>query len=234
VSTAEQATYRYVQKLVDLTLDRGTGQQVLDAGCGYNLPLALPTGTRLVGLDISPEALAKHDRLDDAILGDLETYPLPAAEYDLILCWTVLEHLRHPRAAVENLARALKPGGLLVIRVPNVWSLKGLVTKLTPYRFHVWVYRRLFGYPDAGKPGFAPFPTYLRPEIAPRRLEEVGRASDLERIFAANYQTLNELPRALRVIWSAATRLGSIVTLGAWDSAAGEHVSVFRRSQPQA
>jgi SAM-dependent methyltransferase len=229
-----ETAFRVVQQLVDGTLVAEANPRVLDAGCGYTLPTELPPHARLVGLDISPEALAKHERLDEAIVGDIETYPVPDDEFDVILCWTVLEHLEHPRSAFENLARAVKPGGLLVIGVPNVWSLKGIVTHLTPYRFHVWLYRHLLGQPEAGTPGFGPYPTHLRRDISPRALGELGRASNLDCVYAVSYRTPTGLPRALDLAWSGLAWLGRIATFGAWSSEAGDHVSIFRKAATDA
>lgn len=226
-----ETPFRILQELVDATLAAEASRKVLDAGCGYTLPIELPPNARLVGLDISPEALAKHERLDDAIVGDAETYPLPTDEFDVILCWTVLEHLEHPRAAFENLARAVKPGGLLVVGVPNLRSLKGIVTRLTPYRFHVWIYRRLLRHPGAGTPGVGPYPTHIQQEISPRALQELGRASSLDCVYSVSYRTPSGLPRALDLVWSAAAWLGRIATLGVWSSEASDHVSIFRKRE---
>lgn len=210
--------------------DAGT---VLDAGCGFRLPFEFPPGLRFVGLDTSAEALAKNTYIDSAIVGDVETYPLPAGEYDAVLCWWVLEHVPHPRAAVANMARALKPGGLLIVGLPNIWSLKGLVTKLTPYRFHVWVYRRLLGYNGAGEPGQAPFRTYLRWQISPHGLSRLAEAERLELVYSETFSMRSGLPKRLEALWSAAVALGPIVTLGAWNSSASEHVAVFRKPLPR-
>jgi SAM-dependent methyltransferase len=202
---------------------------VLDAGCGYSLPVRLPRDVRIVGLDSSAEALSKNEHIDEAIVGDVETYPLAGDGFDVVVCWTVLEHLANPRAALSNFAFALRPGGLLIVGIPNLWSLKGLVTKLTPHSFHVWVYRRIWGVKEAGQPGVAPFPTYLRRDIAPGRLAQSARRLGLERIYAANYRNAYPLPRVLAILWSAAEALGRIASLGSWDPGASEHVAVFRK-----
>ncbi len=225
----EGTPFRELQALLDASLGGDVPRRVLDAGCGYSIHLELPDGVELTGLDISPEVLEKHERLDARIVGDVETYPLPSATYDVVLCWNVLEHLRHPRAAVANLGQTLKPGGLLIVGVPNLWSLKGLVTKLTPHRFHVWVYRRILGYQEAGTPEFGPYPTYLRRDISPARLAELARTTRLDVVYARSYEVPLGLPRALAAAWSVASRLGRVLTLGAWDSAATEHVAVFRK-----
>jgi len=227
--SGEGTPFREIQELLAGALAGAGPRHVLDAGCGYSVHLELPDAVELTGLDISPEVLEKHEGLDAKIVGDVETYPLPSATFDVVLCWNVLEHLPHPRAAVANLARTLKPGGLLIVGVPNLWSLKGLVTKLTPHRFHVWVYRRILGHDEAGTPEFGPYPTYLRRDISPARLAGLARTPSLDPVYARSYAVPLGLPRALGAAWSAVAGLGRVLTLGAWDSAATEHVAVFRK-----
>lgn len=62
---------------------------------------------------------AKQYGLDimQGFIGDVD---LPQASYDLITIWHVLEHTEDPGAVLRQLQRALRPGGLLVVEVPNV------------------------------------------------------------------------------------------------------------------
>ena len=146
--------------------------RLLDAGCGrYVKPLELADDCHVVGIDISQAALEANPDLDERIVGDLETYPLPEASFDLAVCWDVLEHLRRPELALENIIRSLKPGGRLIIGLPNLLTPKALATKFTPHRFHVLVYRRLFHFPNAGLADHGPFPTHLRWSLRPSALE---------------------------------------------------------------
>lgn len=48
---------------------------------------------------------------------------LPEHSYDLITSWHVLEHTEDPGAVLDQLRRALRPGGTLVIEVPNVEAI---------------------------------------------------------------------------------------------------------------
>jgi SAM-dependent methyltransferase len=48
---------------------------------------------------------------------------LPAEGFDIINCEQVLEHAVHPRQIVNTLAKALKPGGLLIVDTPNCRKL---------------------------------------------------------------------------------------------------------------
>ena len=111
--------------------------RVLDAGCGRKLPqfalggavspLSLE-GAHVTGLDVDEGALASNHRLDERIVGSVEMYPLPPEAFDVVVCWDVLEHLSRPSLAIENLARALKPAGVMFLGFPNVFSFKGIVT----------------------------------------------------------------------------------------------------------
>jgi SAM-dependent methyltransferase len=42
------------------------------------------------------------------------------AQYDVVVLWHSLEHLPAPWLVIENAARALKPGGILLVSIPNI------------------------------------------------------------------------------------------------------------------
>ena len=165
---------------------------MLDAGCGYKLPIDVPRDAHLTGIDLSEEAIAKNENIDERIVGDLQTYPLPREEYDAVVCWWVLEHIPNRAAALENMAASLTPGGMLLIGVPNIFSMKAAVTKLTPYWFHVFVLKHLFGLADAGKPGMEPYPTFLKSDLAPARLRRFLAAHDLAPIYSIKVRSGDE------------------------------------------
>lgn len=153
-----------------------------------------------MGIDSSRQALALNRSLDEAICGDIETYQLPAESFDLILALDVLEHLNRPDVALENFARALAPGGRIFLTMPNPWSGKGMMTKLTPQWFHVWAYRHLVRFPRAGENGYGPFPTRLR--LSARRLRSFAAWNQLEiNLSITNGRIPPQLPRVLRPLW---------------------------------
>jgi SAM-dependent methyltransferase len=154
--------------------------RVLDAGCGRARGYVDFPGAHITGVDIDPVALSLNTGVDEKIVGDIQTYPLPADTFDAIVCWDVLEHVPHPELALENLARSLKPGGTLYLGLPKVTSPKGLATKFTPHRFHVWFYRHVFLAPNAGRPGYGPYPTHLHWSLRPAGLRRFAAAHELE------------------------------------------------------
>jgi SAM-dependent methyltransferase len=87
----------------------------LDAGCGTQPFRAViePQVERYIGYDVEP----RSGQVD--LLGDLEDMHLVAdRSIDVALCSEVLEHVPHPQAAMGELARIIRPGGVLVLTVP--------------------------------------------------------------------------------------------------------------------
>ena len=103
---------------------------ILDVGCssGYvldNLRRTLPHAT-LIGADFLPGPLATlAQRMPDIpiLQFDLRKCPLPDASIDGITSLNVLEHIDDHQAALAEIYRILKPGGLAHIEVPAGSSL---------------------------------------------------------------------------------------------------------------
>ncbi len=97
----------------------------IGAGTGYfSFPVALrvPRG-KVLAVDIQPEMLAIiRDRIAagapsnvQPVLGTVQDPMLPDAGVDLVLIVDSYHEFSHPREMSEAIARALKPGGLLVL-----------------------------------------------------------------------------------------------------------------------
>jgi 2-polyprenyl-3-methyl-5-hydroxy-6-metoxy-1,4-benzoquinol methylase len=136
---------------------------VLEAGCGRYRHIRYPDAVEITGLDISAEQIANNEYAHEKIVGDVQTWQTER-HWDAVICIYLLEHVDDPARAVRNLLSWARPGGLVVIAVPNLHSLKGLVTRATPFAFHHWFYQHVYRRP------YAIFPTTMKPAIAPRRL----------------------------------------------------------------
>ncbi|MEM7344611.1 MAG: class I SAM-dependent methyltransferase [Chloroflexota bacterium] len=104
---------------------------ILDVGCGtgFNLDYLRDQGyTQVTGLDFSSDALkfCLSRDLSSMIYGDGAVPPLRNESFDLIMALDFIEHLEYDIAALQDLARLLKPGGSLVIFVPAFNFLWGL------------------------------------------------------------------------------------------------------------
>ncbi len=124
---------RYVEGVAGaaLLLKRASveaGMRVLDAGCGpgrITIAAAELVGTsgHVVALDIQPAMLAKlEDRMRQhgisnvtTVLAGLGNGALSAADFDRAFLVTVLGEVPDPRAALREIHRALRPGGVLSI-----------------------------------------------------------------------------------------------------------------------
>jgi len=103
----------------------GPAPRLLDAATGEGRHLGLlrrlPGG--VCGCDASRRALAKvpaDDRTGVLLLAcNLAQLPLAARTFDLVLTWDTLETLPPIRAALAELRRVLRPGGLLLCNLPG-------------------------------------------------------------------------------------------------------------------
>lgn len=147
------------QKAVD-----GSPLEILEAGCGQRWYINLnDIQYKLTGVDLDKDALEirekKFQDLDRAIVGDLRTINLEENKYDVIFNSFVLEHIENAEQVLNNFSKWLKPGGLLILNIPDGGSVYGFVTKITPFSLHILYYKYIRGYKNAGKPGYHPYPT---------------------------------------------------------------------------
>lgn len=102
------------------------GKRALDVGCGNGtiLKLSQDLGMVPVGVDVSSHSVQHCQHLGfDARRMDFGDSDFGVAQYDLITFWDVVEHLQNPRPLIAGAHRALKPGGLLLVKVPyHHWS----------------------------------------------------------------------------------------------------------------
>lgn len=103
------------------------GGKILDVGCGegkflwaldqerwdrhgveLNAAIVETVGSRVPGISIAT--------------GSLDAEELPLGSFDMITFWHVLEHVPRPQAALERVFELLRPGGTVIISLPNIAS----------------------------------------------------------------------------------------------------------------
>ncbi len=176
--------FRLLERYIRERALAGRPLEILEAGCGARWPIDLSrVDFVLTGVDSSREALESRRRsvgdLHEAIHGDLHDVSFERDRYDVIYSSFVLEHVRGAETILDRFVGWLRPGGLLIIRIPDRDSVHGLVSRLTPFWFHV-LYKKLVARDvTVGRSGGGPFPTYHERVVSLAGMREYCRARGL-------------------------------------------------------
>ena len=114
--------------------------KLLDIGCsmGFFLKVAEDRGWKVRGIDISEDAItiAQEDLMGKVRATTLEESSFPNNHFDLITLWDTLEHVPDPVQTISQCYRILKPGGCLILTVPNIssWPAKIMGTNWMGYK----------------------------------------------------------------------------------------------------
>jgi SAM-dependent methyltransferase len=128
-----------------------SGTRLLDVaiGDGRNLPL-IPRDCQVYGVDISRVLLEKTkrdypDRDTHLIVGEAESLPFPDATFDNMFSLGALNHVNNPGQALREMARVVKPDGLVVVadEVPDLPN-RQIAHKLGLRRLQRWILAKVF------------------------------------------------------------------------------------------
>jgi SAM-dependent methyltransferase len=101
-------------------LDVGSGDGVFAFYTAHRYPKAEVVGLELNGTEVRVcQAIAADEQLRNLSFAEGVPEGYIRDDLDLIYCLDVLEHIKDDAAAVEEMARKLRPGGHLLIHVPN-------------------------------------------------------------------------------------------------------------------
>jgi SAM-dependent methyltransferase len=147
--------------------------RVLENGCGVGIYLQhlAPHAGSIIGLEYDKDRVREaHLQAPNLINAASEQLPISTDSFDVILSHEVLEHVRDDCGSVEEMVRVLKPGGVIVLFVPNLGY---------PYETHgiYWRGRYHFG----NIPLVHYLPSRWRQRLAPH--VRTYSTSDLEKLF---------------------------------------------------
>lgn len=171
-----------------LDLIPANSKQILEIGCGFGSlgkALTLRQDCAIDGVEINPDAVPYLESLyNNFWIGNIESLTLDASEnqYDCLVLSDVLEHLVDPWLTLDKLLLLLRPGGIVVISIPNIKNI-GILYRL--------IFKGRWKYEDSGilDKTHLRFFTYLEIQKlvngANLKVEHVSRNYDNHRGFKA-------------------------------------------------
>lgn len=165
------------------------GGRLLDVGCsggGYLLEMR-KLGWDVHGVEMDPD-VSRLDRLGlDVRAGTAEQglAEFPDAYFDVVTSWHVLEHVFDPSRVLSEAYRVLKPGGRLMLEVPNFDCLSRLT--LRTFWFPLELPRHLYHY-------------------APKTLEALLSKTGFQQIAVRGVPSALALTLSLQLMWNRLTR----------------------------
>ena len=130
----------------EIRLPPGEGRTFLEIGCNWGrwCISAARRGYRVVGVDPSLDAIRAARRVAEELeveaeylVGDARHLPFADGSSDVVFSYSVFQHFTRTAAvaAFRELGRVLKPGGLSLVQMANVWGPRSLVNQLRERRF---------------------------------------------------------------------------------------------------
>lgn len=103
------------------------GLEVLDVACGegYGSAILAAQAKRVVGVDISAEAVAHATTTYEGVAnlsflnGSASALALPAGSFDAVVSFETIEHLTEQEEMLSEIRRVLRPNGFLILSSPN-------------------------------------------------------------------------------------------------------------------
>lgn len=109
----------YMKVVADIITSKSDKQKILDIPAGNGLLAAQLRGSghEVICADINREK-------PDYIYADMsETLPFADHTFDTVICMEGLEHLIQPATLISELCRICKPGGRIIISLPNIQNM---------------------------------------------------------------------------------------------------------------
>jgi ubiquinone/menaquinone biosynthesis C-methylase UbiE len=203
----------------------------LDMGCGHNVladwmtheeaDLALAR-YQIFGLDMDAGSLRLHRGIRHKVLGDGERTPFREGSFGMVTANMVVEHIQDPVAALAEVRRLLKPGGVFIFHTTNAKHFLTPLSSLFPKRLK----NKIIAFLEGRQPADI-FPTYYRINT----LKKIGQLAEAANLDVVELSSVNSTPETfmlgpLVVFELMATRLLSAHRMRGFRS---NLVAVLRR-----
>jgi SAM-dependent methyltransferase len=160
-----------------------------------------------------------------ALLGDLRTVPLPPRSFDIVYCGFLLERIPHAPLVLDRFVAALRPGGLLLLRVRDRDCAAAALDRILPGAVRKVLWPRL----HPGEAG--PFPAIYDPLVSARGVQAYALTHGLVITRRESARTLPGPPGRLSSAVSAARTLVAWLSRGRLTDAHEELLYVIRKPE---
>jgi len=145
----EYVTHVEYLRLAALLFSAPDVKRVMDvaAGANWQFPYAYQDayGLELSGMDIDADAVNANTSLDFRYTGDACcSSRIGVGNYDLLTCYSGIEHFPDVQSFLENAFASLRPGGALIAQFPSPLAPFAILNRLLPQRFKKNVLSSLF------------------------------------------------------------------------------------------
>jgi 2-polyprenyl-3-methyl-5-hydroxy-6-metoxy-1,4-benzoquinol methylase len=197
-----------------------TGGRVLDIGCGRGdfLMACRRKGWQVAGVEQAGAPIMElRQSLGLDVVATTEILSLPDASFDVVTMWHVFEHMADPRETLRNAYRLLRPGGRIIIEVPNFGSWQA---RMGPRDwFHLDVPRHLLH--------------FERPTLAAMLAAE-GFAPETWATFSVEYDAFGMMQSLLNRLCATPNYLFQILIGRQWKGTTRDKVATLVASLPLA
>ncbi len=198
---------------------RDSGYQIILTTVDQDTPL-----TRAVIAD--PAASAAALAVPGPVtLGDLRSVSLPPRSFDVVYCAFLLEHIECAALVLDRFVAALRPGGLLLLRVRDRDCAAAVLDRKTPEPLRRATWARL----HPGEPG--PFPAVYEPLASARGLQAYASAHGLVITRREAERSVPVAPTRLSAAVQLARKLVAGLTRGRCTDAHDELLYVIRKPE---
>ncbi len=138
LASLEQLSKR--ETLLDEFFNQHKGS-IFELGCGQSAVLAKASqqGWKVGGIDFNAKAIEvlkvfvaqQNGDIDDLVVGDVFEYSTKvfSERFDLLGSYGFLEHFTNPGDILKRWVEVIKPGGMVVTTIPNLFSINGKIFK---------------------------------------------------------------------------------------------------------
>lgn len=162
---------------------------------------------------------------DDIIVGDLRTIAVPQRAFDIVYCAGLLERVINVELVLDRLTGALKPGGLMMIRMGDRRAASALLDRVLPDMTRRRVWRAL----HPGAPG--PFPAVYEKSVCDHGIGSYALARGLVIMGHTAEPTLKANPARLSSTVRTACSVISRLTRGRYSGEHDELLYLIRKPQ---